>query len=74
MMIDEVQADVSDLIEDLKAILADLESAESCEVKADLCCNLRSARTHTSLLKDSLDKMVKRAERCPCGRTANQGD
>jgi len=64
MLIDEVQADIPDLVSNARRIVTDLESAESCEVKADLCANLHSARIYLDILKREVSKLVRQAEKC----------
>jgi hypothetical protein len=64
MLIEEVQADLGDLLRDVVAIREDMENAECCEVKSDLCENLRSALLKVSDLKVELQKFVRKAEKC----------
>jgi hypothetical protein len=62
--IEDVQDDIDDLLLTLRAIGKHLENAECCEVKVDLCENLRSAAIDVGILKSELSKFIRRAERC----------
>jgi tRNA C32,U32 (ribose-2'-O)-methylase TrmJ len=64
MFIDELQADMPDIVRDVEALLSDLQCAASCDNKADFCENIRAAITKATIAKQELAKLLKAAEKC----------
>ena len=64
MKIDELQADVPDLVRDLDNIRQALSNAESCDSKQDFMENIREAASSLLVLSASVKTMIKQGEKC----------
>ena len=60
---DEIQADIPDVLKDMARLTEDLQNAESCETPTDLIDNLETAISNLNIAKAELTRMVKKAKR-----------
>lgn len=64
MFVDELQADLPDLVKSAAEIVEHLRNAESCDCKEDFCSNLESALASMSSLKSWIKPVLQKAYRC----------
>lgn len=61
--VDDVQAEISDIEQDVRTLMSDLDCASACETKKDLLANLESALRGVGVIRDSLKELIAEAKK-----------